>query len=90
MNIEKKLAEGWHFINNVTGDVVETEIESDAMKGVKQHRELILMAQENDTLAERDEYFQEQTDMQERGILERIKTDKPSPDADVRGKITIE
>lgn len=89
MNIEKKLAEGWHFINKVSGETIEIELESDAMKGVKQHRELILMAQDRESLKEREEYYQEQTDLQERGIKNRIAADAPG-DLALHGKITIE
>lgn len=89
MNIEKKLAEGWHFVNKVTGEAIEVDPESDAMTGVKQHRELILMAQDKEFLEERKQYFDEQADRMERGIIDRAAAQAPEG-METHGKHTIE
>jgi hypothetical protein len=90
-NVERKEAEGWQFVNRVTGlpgELVDDEHKSD---GAKRHRELVLMALPEDVGKERDKYFEGISHRQERGIYEQTKKDLgPARRTDDTDKFVIE
>ena len=93
MNIERKLAEGWRFVNATTGVIAEHDPgkDGDSLAGAKTYRELVLMALPEELGKERDKYIQEQTDLQAAGLKSRLEDEmKKGGGAEVRGKITIE
>ena len=98
-NIQKAEAEGWIHVNPITGLPGDHENPGDqeSMTSTTEYRELTLMALPEETAQARDEYFQERTDSQTRGLKRQFQRDlaeqaeKQGADVpETYGKITID
>ena len=76
--IQKAQAEGWEFVNPITGIPGEHQDPGDGQKSMTsntEYRELRLMALPEEVAQARDEYFQERTDLQMAGLKDRLQSD---------------
>jgi hypothetical protein len=63
MNVEKKLTEGWRYSKKA-----QEHSDGKSLTSTTEHRELILMEIDEETLAARTQYFQGKTDQQTHGL----------------------
>lgn len=101
-NLDKKLAEGWAFVDPTKGlkaDHLRPEHVSDGkpQQGAKEYRELVLMALPEEVAQARDRYFQDRTDQQTLGLNAELRRDLKDAarkhgveSAEVYGKTVIE
>ena len=93
-SIEKRQAEGFLIVNEMTGIPGDTDSESDGMQGSKKHRELTLAAIPEELKSAMNKSVQEQTDKQTAGLKEALDTGLSGIDGNhggsAEGKITIE
>ena len=93
-NIERKLAEGWEFVNDTAHKSIETDTDSvsqDDLSGAKQYRELVLMAMPTEMADARAEYFGDQNEKSMRSLKRQLDNEvKAGGDAKTHGKIVIE
>jgi|TARA_R110002020_G_scaffold84472_4_gene209229 hypothetical protein len=97
MNVQRKVSEGWVFVNRETGVPGEQLSPEDVGDGkpldsTKVYREMVLMAMPKDVIKERDAYFNEQTEGHVRSLKENLKSEIQREDehtADIYGNITI-
>lgn len=96
LNIQRKKAEGWVMATEVNG--IDTEHEHPEKTGdghsltsVTEYRDLVLMALPEELGKARDEYFNEKTEQQTRGLKRDLEEEVESGGAaQVHGKIVIE
>lgn len=79
-NLDRKIAEGWVFVNKETGIPGEHEHPERVADGMpldttKTFRELVVMAMPEETAQERDAYYREQTRKQTVGLKDVLKRD---------------
>lgn len=90
-NLIRKQAEGWRFSN---AEHVRPEYVDDGtpLTSTTEHRELVAMEIDVETVAARKEYHDERTNAFERAIMRNAKADirKLNPEAEAHGKIIIE
>lgn len=84
-NIQRARAEGWEFVNPITGIPGEHVDPEDAQKDLTsttEYRELTLMALPEDIAQSRDEHFRELTRNQTVGLKDRLQgdLDKEAPE----------
>jgi hypothetical protein len=99
-NIQRAVAEGWEFVNPITGIPGEHQDPGDGQQSLTsttEYRELKLMALPEEKAQARDEYFQERTDIQTTGLKDRFQDDLDNEaqrqggyKSKVSGKITID
>ena len=103
LRIQNKIEEGWVPVNRSTG--IPAELTEDARRGdvrdgnaltgVMEYREFVVMALDEETAKARDAYYDGQTQKQTAGLKNRL-VDKAQrgasrgPAAPIHGKITIE
>jgi len=71
-SIQKREAEGFLIVNEMTGVPGDTNTESDGMDGSKRHRELVLAALPEELKRARKEHTQELTERQTAGLKESL------------------
>lgn len=77
-NIQRALAEGWEFVNPITGipgEHIDPEDSQKDLTSTTEYRELTLMALPEDIAQARDEHFQELTRRQTVGLKDRLQSD---------------
>jgi len=77
-NLQRAIAEGWQFVNPITGIPGEHDEPGDGQKSLTsntEYRELRLMALPEEVAQARDEYFRERTDQQTAGLKDRLQSD---------------
>lgn len=84
-NIQRARAEGWEFVNPITGipgDHVDPEDAQKDLTSTTEYRELTLMALPEDIAQARDEHFKELTRKQTVGLKDRLQgdLDKDAPE----------
>lgn len=95
MNIQRKLAEGWRFVNTSTGipgEHVRPNVVGDdnPMDGAMTYRESVVMALPEETAKQRDAWVAERTDAQERDIVKNLKHEVERAGGSVSPKLVIE
>jgi len=89
-NIERKEAEGWSVVNDVTGNRADHGMEQNRVDGAKRHRELVLMAMPEEVAQARTEHYREITDHQAQNTVDTLKSQAAELGGEITGKIVIE
>lgn len=96
-NILRKQAEGWVYANEIYGIKREHEHpekveDGHSLTSTTEYRDMVLMALPEELAEARDEYFQEKTEQQTRGLKRNLEEDMRNGEntATIHGKIVIE
>lgn len=96
-NILRKQAEGWVFANEITGIKREHEHPEKVEDGhslttTTEYRDMVLMALPEEMAKAREEYFNEKTEQQTRGLKRDLEKEMRNGEntAAIHGKIVIE
>lgn len=95
-NLRDKMADGWEFVNPVTGipgeHIDPRQIaDGEPLEGAQTYRDLVLMALPEEKAQQRDAAVAELTRQQTAGLKNMAQSEarKIGPDAEVHGSITI-
>lgn len=97
LNLQKKEAEGWLFVNAETGipgtySRPSTVSDGKSLTTENTYRELVLMALPEEVAKERDAYYNAVTDRQTAGLKSHLQSEARgvNPAAAIHGKVVIE
>ena len=90
-NINRKLMEGWEFVNDITDSNVQldTKEPTNPVTGGKNVRELVVMRMHKDDIEARKAYYDAKADHQERGLKAELE-EKANAKGRITGDIKIE
>lgn len=94
-NLRKKQAEGWEVVSALEGDKVEHERPGRIDEGGRltgssfEYRDVVLMRMPKELAQARKEYYQEQTDLQLKSVVERTKSDAEAAGGEITGKVQV-
>ena len=95
MNVQRKQAEGWQFVNRSTGipgeHIRPGHVGDDTpIDGAMTYRDLVVMGLPEELAQERDAWVAERTDQQERDIVKNLKRQAEDAGGSVSPKLVIE